>query len=638
MTMMKKEFWHILKEAVAVNNRPFPWERAIGAGFSMAIPIFIGIWFDQLQYGLIAGLGGFTYLYAFTLPYAHLSKRLLFVGISMTLCAFLGSILSNHLLLAAIFMGLIAGIMLYIFNALKFIGPSSMFFVLVFALSVDTPATDIGGSLIRALLVASGALLSWLIAMSGFLINPHRPEILTVKRAYSQLIKLTESIGTPEFNQEKYRTMSVFKEAEDSLITGELPWAPSDTYTKLLHLAIEGNEYFLYLMNHYTESEIPLPKECAHFLKEIEVLLQHNPKLKAINTDALQTPQISDLKIMRYFEKMRLALTSETESLKPVALTKHNTITEILLNALDRNSLVFLTALRFGLVTTFAALLAYSFDFTRSYWIPLSCVAVMAGESMIATFHRALQRSAGTFIGIIIASCILYFNPSGYLIAFFILFFTATIELCIVKNYGLAVIFITPNALLLAHTISGGEFSFFHFSSARMIDVVIGSTIGLLGVLLIGKRSASVRIPRILMRALRNQSQMILVLFSQPRKSTPKQLAARLIKMHNNLANLTALYTAAIGEIPQKRELIEYYWPIIYSMEKLAYLLKRAAESPDRPQLTETELASLLYLFETLANSAQFAETEPTKDIPEIPGFDSIQREINTLQQAFLSK
>lgn len=171
-----------------------------------------------------------------------------------------------------------------------------------------------------------------------------------------------------------------------------------------------------------------------------------------------------------------------------------------------------------------------------------------------------------------------------------------------------------------------------------MIDVVIGSTIGLLGVLLIGKRSASVRIPRILMRALRNQSQMILVLFSQPRKSTPKQLAARLIKMHNNLANLTALYTAAIGEIPQKRELIEYYWPIIYSMEKLAYLLKRAAESPDRPQLTETELASLLYLFETLANSAQFAETEPTKDIPEIPGFDSIQREINTLQQAFLSK
>lgn len=43
MTMMKKEFWHILKEAVAVNNRPFPWERAIGAGFSMAIPIFVNL-------------------------------------------------------------------------------------------------------------------------------------------------------------------------------------------------------------------------------------------------------------------------------------------------------------------------------------------------------------------------------------------------------------------------------------------------------------------------------------------------------------------------------------------------------------------------------------------------------------------
>ncbi|MFD2724511.1 hypothetical protein [Ignatzschineria indica] len=38
----------------------------------------------------------------------------------------------------------------------------------------------------------------------------------------------------------------------------------------------------------------------------------------------------------------------------------------------------------------------------------------------------------------------LYFKPSGYPIALFILFFTATIELFIIRNYGLAVIFITP--------------------------------------------------------------------------------------------------------------------------------------------------------------------------------------------------
>ena len=71
---MKEKLWSIIREAMAVNNRSAPWERAIGAALSMTIPIFIGLFFNQLQLGLIAGLGGFTYLYAFRIPYALLSK------------------------------------------------------------------------------------------------------------------------------------------------------------------------------------------------------------------------------------------------------------------------------------------------------------------------------------------------------------------------------------------------------------------------------------------------------------------------------------------------------------------------------------------------------------------------------------
>lgn len=633
---MKEKVWKILKEAIAVNNRPFPWERAIGAGLAMAIPIFIGMWLDQLQYGLITGLGGFTYLYAFTLPYAHLSKRLFFVGISMILSAFLGSLLAPYPLAVAIVMGLISGIMLFIFNALKFFGPSSIFFILIFALTADMPETDLSGIFVRTGLIALGVTLSWLIAMSGFLINPHRPEILTVKRAYQQLIKLTESVGTPAFNEEKYRTMETFKVTIETLISGKLPWAPSETYTRLLHLAFEGNEYFLYLMNHYANSDKKLPDECIQFLKQIEKSLSENLKYRKDEAIVPILLSLPDKKITHYYQKIAQTLIADLAELKPVTLDHYYTIKDTLINALDRNSLVFLTALRFGVITTLAALVAYSFDFTRSYWIPLSCVAVMAGSSMVATFHRALQRSIGTIIGIVIASSILYFKPSGYPIALFILCFTAATELCIVKNYGLAVIFITPNALLLAETITGGEFSFFHFSSARVIDVLIGSTIGLIGVILMGKRSASVRIPRILMRTLRNQSQMVLLLFSQERESTPKQIATRLIKMRTNLANLTALYDAAIGEIPLKKDLIEYYWPIIYSMEKLGFLLEHAANTHNRPTLTEAELASLLYLFETLANATNFSEASELKTIPHLPGFYSVEQEIDTLQRAVI--
>ena len=637
-----EKIWDILKEAIAVNNRSCPWERAIGAGIAMAIPILIGILLNQFSYGLIAGLGGFTYLYAFRLPYAHLSKRLFFVAVSIVIASLLGSLLAPYPLAVAIVMGLISAIMLFIFNALKFMGPSSIFFVLIFAITADMPEADLSEALLRSGLIALGATFSWLVAMSGFLINPHRPEIQVVKRAYQQLIKFSESLNTTQCAAEKYHTMAAFKETIDTLIAGELPWKPSPTYLRLLHLAITGNEYFLYLMNQdemlNTEQSAKSSAECIAYLKQIEQALSKNLRHLEALEESLKLPETQNPQLQRYFRKMRETLLLPAESLKPISLQHRDTLKDILGDAFDRNSLVFLTALRFGVMTTLAALLAYSFDFTRSYWIPLSCVAVMSGTSMIATFHRALQRSIGTIIGILIASAILYIEPSSYIFVLLILIFTASIELLIVKNYGLAVIFITPLALLIVNAITNSEFAFFHFSSARIIDVLIGSAMGLLGVILMGKRSASVRIPRILMRTLRNQSQMILLLFSKERASTPAQIKTRLIKMRTNLSNLTALYEAAIGEIPKRIELIEYYFPIIYAMEKLAFLLERAAEMPERPELSEENLASLLYLFETLANSANVAEIEEAKKIPEIPGFHSIEREINTLQCAFLKK
>ena len=152
----------------------------------------------------------------------------------------------------------------------------------------------------------------------------------------------------------------------------------------------------------------------------------------------------------------------------------------ILMGAFDKNSIVFITAVRFGVFTIIAAIIAYQFEFTRPYWVPLSCVAVMSGFSIVATFHRAIQRAIGTIIGILIASLILAAHPTGFIIALFILLLTFITELFIVKNYGLAALFFTPNALLMAESTSQGSFTY--FASARLIDILLGSVIGLIGV------------------------------------------------------------------------------------------------------------------------------------------------------------
>ena len=102
-----------------------------------------------------------------------------------------------------------------------------------------------------------------------------------------------------------------------------------------------------------------------------------------------------------------------TSKINQVIRISKPSLKTIFLGAFDKNSIVFITAVRFGVVTIIAAIIAYQFEFKRSYWVPLSCVAVMSGSTIVATYHRAIQRAIGTIIGILIASLILATHPTG---------------------------------------------------------------------------------------------------------------------------------------------------------------------------------------------------------------------------------
>ena len=82
----------ILKQALTVNRKPFPWVKAFCAGLTVSIPIIVGLLFNHLEDGLMVGLGSFTYLYTFNIPYALRAKKLFFVVIAMTVLAALGTL------------------------------------------------------------------------------------------------------------------------------------------------------------------------------------------------------------------------------------------------------------------------------------------------------------------------------------------------------------------------------------------------------------------------------------------------------------------------------------------------------------------------------------------------------------------
>lgn len=114
------------------------------------------------------------------------------------------------------------------------------------------------------------------------------------------------------------------------------------------------------------------------------------------------------------------------------------------------------------------------------YWVPTSCAAIMQVASPQAIWTRKLQRIAGTVIGIVPTSWIFALSPTAWTLALMIGALSFCIEWLIARNYGLAVIFITPLTIIFAEGQSP-QASVAPFEIARLCDVLLGSAIGFSG-------------------------------------------------------------------------------------------------------------------------------------------------------------
>ncbi|WP_338472964.1 hypothetical protein R4Z10_09685 [Niallia sp. XMNu-256] len=293
----------LLKQAMAVNRKPFPWIKAFCAGVAASLPVVIGLLLGHFEYGLIAGLGGFTYLYYFNIPYAQNAKKLFFVVLGMTLVTALGTLTAAPYPLAtAILIGIIGATAIFIFGALRIAGPSAIFFVLVFAMTTGMPVHPEQAPL-RAGLVFLGGALAWIIAMSGWLFNPHGPEIQIMKRVYLELAAFVDSVGTKEFNEAKNRVMSVLKEAEETIRAGYIPWRQSELFKRLYVLTDHANQIFLYLLENFSDNHSTLPSELGQAIREVTNSLDYKNRKKRRSKKILQ-PEGMDDHVAALFRKI----------------------------------------------------------------------------------------------------------------------------------------------------------------------------------------------------------------------------------------------------------------------------------------------------------------------------------------------
>lgn len=110
---------NLIREAFRIRAVPLPWVKALNAGLCAGLPALLGTLFGNLQYGITAGLGGFTYLYVFNIPYAVRAKKLFFVMLGLSVSVFLGTLLSPSPLASAMILGMIGAFITFLFGAYK---------------------------------------------------------------------------------------------------------------------------------------------------------------------------------------------------------------------------------------------------------------------------------------------------------------------------------------------------------------------------------------------------------------------------------------------------------------------------------------------------------------------------------------
>lgn len=135
----------------------------------------------------------------------------------------------------------------------------------------------------------------------------------------------------------------------------------------------------------------------------------------------------------------------------------------------------------FGAIVGLALLIAILLKLENPYWVPISCMAVMQGVTTKHIWTRAAQRILGTFVGLGLTWFILQMNITTLGICICILLLQIIVEFLVVRNYGIAVVFITMLTIFLAEPNMSliGEPD--HLILTRFFDILIGSSIGAIG-------------------------------------------------------------------------------------------------------------------------------------------------------------
>lgn len=133
-------------------------------------------------------------------------------------------------------------------------------------------------------------------------------------------------------------------------------------------------------------------------------------------------------------------------------------------------------SIRMGSGVLLAGIAAYLVGDGHWYWASLGAIAAVTGADTYARVARGLQRCVGTCVGVALTASVFAFDSPVWVILAVALASQFTIELVILRNYAVGMVFMTVTALLMVHMVSPEP------ASSLLIDrismTVLGAGVG----------------------------------------------------------------------------------------------------------------------------------------------------------------
>ena len=143
-----------------------------------------------------------------------------------------------------------------------------------------------------------------------------------------------------------------------------------------------------------------------------------------------------------------------------------------------------------------------------------------------------------------------------------------TIELVVARNYALAVVFITPTALVIS-TGWATRRRRGNLMITRVVDTVIGVAVGMAVYAATMRRTTVRRVPEAVAAVLDGVDRTLVALATGSVTSAEAQTARR--DLQQQVIALERSYAADVGWSIRSRDTAEWLWPSVVATERVAY-------------------------------------------------------------------